>query len=139
MEKLFKQPNGKYCKINSRGEMVFFDYTEQDVIDMYIKKAKEEADKASSYKDIIKEIEHHESRGQAKAIGDDLLELMGFNKPYSEMVLFVPRQPTNTSYAPCDFTTYGKCPSCGRTVQDGMGHTDEKCPTCGQILKWKNT
>ena len=60
---------------------------------------------------------------------------MGFDRTYDELVKFIPRQPLNKAYAPCDFTTYAECPNCGTIVQDGIGHKDEKCK-CGQLLKW---
>ena len=65
-----------------------------------------------------------------------MLKEMGFDKPYNELVKFVPRRPQDTMYASCDFTTYGKCPNCGEKVQNGMRHRDEKCK-CGQLLDWE--
>lgn len=36
-----------------------------------------------------------------------------------------------------DCTTYGICPSCGKSVYNGIIGTQNKCPKCGQLLKWK--
>lgn len=137
MENLFKQPNGKYCSVNWRGELELFNRTEQEIIDMYIEKAKDIIKNAEQSEEIIKEIAHSESRGNQRAISDVQLEIMGFNKPYNEMAKYIPRKPINKNYASCDFATYAQCPNCSGRVQDGMGHTDETCPYCNQILKWK--
>ncbi len=65
------------------------------------------------------------------------LQAMGFDKPYKELIIYIPRKPVNTQYAGRDFTTYGRCPNCGNGVQDGMCGTDEKCARCRQLLKWR--
>ena len=69
-------------------------------------------------------------------IPDNVLREMGFDKTYMELLKYVPRKPVNQSYAPCDFTTYAKCPGCGGVVIDGMGGTNDKCSCCVQMLKW---
>lgn len=135
MKDLIKQPNGKYCKVDYRGKLSFFNYTEQDIIDMYIKQAKEDMENAEHFGKIIENIEYGDRCSVERTISDEHLESMGFDKTYDELVKFVPRKPLHQNYAPCDFATYGKCPNCGESVRDGMGHTDEKCK-CGQILKW---
>lgn len=135
MGELIKQPNGKYCKADYYGKAHFFNYTEQDIINIYIEKAKEDMKNAEHYGKLIEKIENGDNCRVQRTIFDEQLKLMGFDNSYNELVKFVPRRPINTSYAPCDFTTYGKCPSCGRTVQDGIDYTTEKCG-CGQILKW---
>ena len=132
---LIKQPNGKYCCLDWMGAVVFDNYTEQDVINMYIENAKKDIGKAKHYGEIIVRNEYGDSKGM-KMISDAQLESMGFDKPYKELVKFVPRKPINTQYASCDFATYGKCPNCGCGVRDGMGGTDEKCRVCGQLLRW---
>ena len=133
---LIKQPNGKYCSTDLRGEMNFFNYTEQDIMDMYIEKAKEDMNNAEHYGKLIERIENGEVCHVKRTISDEHLELMGFDRPYNELVKFVPRRPIGISYVSCDFATYGKCPNCRETVMDGMGHKDEKCRHCGQILQW---
>lgn len=136
MEKLIKQPNGKYCAIDYRGELKFFNYTEQNIIDMYIENANSDMESAEHFGEIIKRIEYGDICHVNRTIDDKCLELMGFNQPYNELVKFIPRKPINTQYASCDFATYGKCPNCGKSVRDGMGGKDEKCGSCGQLLKW---
>jgi hypothetical protein len=136
MRDLIKQPNGKYCSVDYHGELDFFDYTEEDIIDIYIEKAKEAIKNAKHYGKIIERIEQGERCRTPRTVGDEHLEFMGFDKPYNELVKFIPRRPECTSYAGCDFTTYGKCPNCGESVQNGIGFTDEKCKNCGQLLEW---
>lgn len=132
---LIKQPNEKYCCLDWMGAVVFDNYTEQDVINMYIENAKKDIGKAKHYGEIIVQNERNDCKGM-KRINDDQLKSMGFDKSYNELVKFVPRKPVNTHYASCDFATYGKCPTCGGSVRDGMGGKDEKCQSCGQLLKW---
>lgn len=133
---LIKQPNGKYCDIDYQGRVKFLNYTEQDIIDMYIEKAKEYINNAEHYGKIIENIECGDSCRIERTIYDEHLELMGFNNPYSELVKLVPRRPMNQSYASVDFAIYGMCPCCGGTVQNGMGGKDDSCKNCGQVLKW---
>lgn len=124
---LIKQPNGKYCIVNYSGEVSRYNLVEQDIINMYIEDAKACIGAAKHYVELI---------AKTDEISDDVLKEMGFDRPHNELVKYVPRKPTNQSYAPCDFTTYGKCPNCGETVMDGIGGKDEKCRNCGQMLKW---
>ena len=133
---LIKQPNGKYCSADYRGEVEFFNYTEQDIIDMYIEKAKEDIRNAEHFGALIEKIENGDICRVKRNIFDKELKLMGFDKPYNELVKFVPRRPINQTYASCDFATYGKCPNCSVSVQNGIGGKDEKCRNCGQLLKW---
>ena len=133
---LIKQPNGKYCSADYRGEVKFLNYTEQDIINMYIETAKEDIKNAEHYGKLIEKIEYGECCRVRRNISDKDLKSMGFDKSYNELVKFVPRRPTSQFYASCDFATYGKCPNCGGSVRDGMGHKDEKCGKCGQLLKW---
>ena len=132
---LIKQPNEKYCIVNYSGDVVHYNLTKQDIINMYIEDAKACIGAAKHYGKIIEETVNVYN-GQTCDIPDDMLEKMGFDKSYDELVKFVPRKPINTQYAPCDFTTYGRCHNCGKSVQDGMGGRDDKCRNCGQLLKW---
>ena len=133
---LIKQPNEKYCIVNYAGEVVRYNLTEQDIIDMYIEDAKAHIGASEHYGSLIKRTVGTGFVESTHEISSDVLKEMGFNKTYNELLKFVPRKPINQSYAGCDFTTYGKCPNCGNTVTDGMGGTDEKCRGCGQLLKW---
>lgn len=124
---LIKQPNEKYCILNYCGDVVRYNLTEQDIIDMYIKDAKASMGAAKHYGELITQIN----------CGDDnVLKEMGFDKPYNELIKFVPRKPIHQHYVSCDFATYGVCPNCGEGVRNSMGGTDAKCRNCGQILKW---
>ena len=136
MKNLIRQPNGKYCSADYRGQVEFFNYTEQDIINMYIEKAKEDIKNAEHYGKLIERIENGDVCRVRRNIADKDFKLMGFDKPYNELVKFVPRRPINTQYVSCDFATYGKCPSCGGSVRVGMGGKDEKCSSCDQLLKW---
>lgn len=135
MVELIKQPNGKYCAMNTFGELIFSNYTEQDIIDYYLERIKKDIENANHYGEIIKNIESYHFYNGKRKINDKELESMGFDKSYKELVKFIQRKPLEQSYVSCDFTTYAKCPNCGGRVQNGIGHTDEKCK-CGQLLKW---
>lgn len=133
---LIKQPNGKYCSLDHYGRANFTNYTEQDVINMYIASAKKDMYNAEHFGKIVEHMTSGKMLKAERVITDKVLESMGFDKPYNELAKFVPLRPTSQQYASCDFTTYGKCPNCGGSVQDGMGGRDEKCRSCGQLLKW---
>ena len=134
MVDLIKQPNGKYCSIDWTGTIMFDNYTEEEIINAYIKQAKEDIKNAKHFTEIIIEAEYADRTGR-EVISDEKLRAMGFDQTYNELVKFIPREPTNQQYASCDFATYGKCPNCGNSVMNGMGHTDKHCK-CGQVLKW---
>lgn len=136
MKFLIKQPNGKYCSADYQGRVDFYNYTEEDIINIYIEKAKDDMKNAEHYGKLIERVENGDSCRVERTISDEHLELMGFDKPYNELVKFVPRQPLNQRYASHDFTTYAKCPNCGGRVQNGMGYKDDKCKNCDQLLKW---
>ena len=129
---LIKQPNGKYCIVGYDDEITKYNLNEQDIINMYIEDAKAHIGAAEPYGNLIAKMVHFD---RIRNIPDDTLKKMGFNKTYKELLKFVPLRPYNSKYAHCDFTTYGKCPSCGNVVMNGMMRTDESCE-CGQLLKW---
>lgn len=70
-------------------------------------------------------------------ITDDELKEIGSEKTIDELRKYIPLRPAYQSYDSHGFTMHGKCPSCGKHVQDCWGHTDTKCDTCGQMLNWK--
>jgi hypothetical protein len=133
---LIKQPNGKYCIVDYAGEVRRYNLTEQDIINMYIEDAKACIGTAEHCGNIIAKTVSSGYNERTNAIPNGILKEMGFDKTYNELIKFVPRKPTNQQYASCDFATYGKCPSCGKSVRDGIGGKDEKCNGCGQLLKW---
>lgn len=137
MKNLIKQPNGKYCISNYDKGIEKYNLTEQDVINMYIEEAKVHISVAEHYSNIIKRTVGYGYDEPLNKISDDVLNEMGFDKTYDELIKFVPRKPKNQDYVGHDCTTYGKCPNCGKTVQNGMGGKDEKCRSCGQMLNWK--
>jgi hypothetical protein len=134
MKKFFKQPNGLYCYFSYNG-IEGFDLTEEDIKRIYVEEAEIEADeaikKAKNFGVIIEELLHRDTK-----CADEWLKQIGFTEPYETLIKYVPRKPTNQQYVGCDFTTYGKCPSCGERVQNCMGNGQEKCK-CGQRLKWE--
>lgn len=132
---LIKQPNEKYCIVNYSGDVVRYNLTEQDIVNMYIEDAKACIGAAEHYGNLIRRTVSSSYGEELNEISDDVLKAMGFGKTYKELLKFVPRNPTHQQYASCDFTTYGRCPNCGETVRDGMGWTDKNCK-CGQLLKW---
>ena len=133
---LIKQPNEKYCVVDYAGDVRHYNLTEQDIINMYIEDAKACIGTAEHYSNIIKKTVSYGYKETLNKIPDDVLNEMGFDKTYYELLKFVPRKAVDTSYYGRDCTTYGKCPNCGSSVQDGMGGTDKQCRYCGQILKW---
>ena len=135
VETLIKQPNEKYCIVDYAGSIRRYNLTEQDIINMYIENAKAHIGAAEHYGNLIAKTVSSYS-GKTNDIPNNILKKMGFDKTYDELVKFVPRKPIDTQYASCDFATYGKCPSCGRGVQNGIGFAEEKCRKCGQLLKW---
>lgn len=124
---LVRQPNGKFCSYDYGGSNKKLNLTEQDVIDLYIKMAKDEMDNAKHYGVLV----------ENGWVNDAQLKAMGSDKTFAELIKYVPCKPVNKKYVHCDFTTYASCPSCGNRVQDCMGRADEKCEECGQLLKWK--
>lgn len=134
MRDLIKQPNGKYCSVNMWGELEFFNLTEEEIINMYIEKAKANIVRAYNFGELIRQMENADNFNR-QTISDEQLKDMGYDKSFKELVKFIPRKPRDTRYVVCDFATYGKCPTCGEKVVDGMGYKDTKCK-CGQLLKW---
>ena len=126
---VIKQPNGKFCITKLNGDIDKMNLTEEEYIALTVEKAKERA---------RKELAGAESLGklvELEKVTDQQLKEMGSDKTFAELIIYIPREPVNQHCAGCDFTTYAKCPNCGREVQDGIGYKDKKCK-CGQVLKW---
>jgi len=136
MANLIKQPNGKYCSTDFCGRAYYVNYTEEDIINLYIENANKDMEKALHFGELIKCMESGKRLKAERIITDKTIKSMGFNAPYNELVKFIAREPLDEQYAPCDFTSYAKCPNCNNTVRNGMGWVDEKCGKCGQLLKW---
>ena len=125
---IFIQANGKICCVEY--STLICNLTEQEYIEYEKKKAEEKA---------LEKLKNPGTIGnilQYRPISDKQLKDMGYEKTYEEMMKYVPKRVESCSYSGRDCTTYGKCPTCGASVQDGIGHTDEKCSKCGQMLKW---
>ena len=133
---LIKQPNEKYCIVDYAGDVRRYNLTEQDIINMYIEDAKACIGAAEHFSNLIKRTVSSGFEETLNRISDNVLNEMGFDKTYDELLRFVPRKVKNESYCGHDCTSYAKCPNCGSGVQDGMGGTDKQCRSCGQILKW---
>ena len=133
---LFKQPNGKYCIVNY-GEIKHYNLTPEAVTELYVKEAQEEAEhsvkNAFGFGKIIENFLHFQRPNTASR--ENILKEMGFEIPYEELTKYVPQKPISPNYSSCNFATYGKCPNCHATVENGIGFKQEKCD-CGQMLDW---
>ena len=126
---IFIQPNGKICVVEL-GRLVH-NLTEQEYIEYEKKKAAEKALEKLKTPNTIGDVLKY------RPISDEQLKEMGYDKTYEEMMKHIPKRVEQCSYSGRDCTTYGKCPTCGASVQDGIGLTNEQCPKCGQILDWR--
>lgn len=127
---VIKQPNGNYCYFGYNGRMIK-NLSEIDYLLLRAKEAKDAAKKeldncSNSPADLIKYIK----------VSDEDLKAMGYEKTYDEMLKYIPKRVTNSSYYGRDCTTYGRCPTCDAPVQNGMGGTDKVCRKCNQVLEW---
>lgn len=126
---LIKQPNGKICVCSYDGTVEKMNLTEDEYVEYCIELAKEESKKN------LDSIQNFGKLIEKQKVTEEQLKEMGSDKPLSELLKFVPRNPLNTQYIPVNFETQGICPNCGKFVVNGMGGTDKKC-SCGQILLW---
>ena len=122
---LIKQPNGKYCSVNYDGNFIFNNYTEEEIVKMYIVMANDDMENSEHYGVIVERFLNNN-----KEMNNDLLKYLGFEQSWEELIKHIPRMPLN-------ITIYAKCPACGKMVVDGIGETDKKCRHCGQMLKWE--
>ena len=89
---VIKQPNGNYCYFGYNGKMIK-NLSEIDYLLLRAKEAKdaakEELDNCSnSPADLIKYIK----------VSDEDLKAMGYEKTYDEMLKYIPKRVTNSSY-----------------------------------------
>ena len=126
---LIKQPNGKYSYM--KDDKIITNLLADDYVSIKKQEAKTRA---------IKELQEC-SDSPVYLIenynpSDEELKSMGYEKTYDEMIKYIPKKVTHRSYSGRDCTEYGKCPTCGNPVMDGIGHTDKVCRNCNQTLKW---
>ena len=126
MIRIAKQPNGKYC-IWYDGQ-IHINQSENDYYNFALDEAKIKLSTPGFIDGVNTIIENVKDNNQLKE--------MGFEKPHSELIKFIPKRVTSTSYNPRDCETVGRCPNCNEFVYDGYGGTDEVCKKCGQHLKW---
>ena len=133
-----KQPNGKYCFVQSFAKITEYNLTEEDIVDKYVQSAKADAEKALKEAKqsgaIIADISPKYYKNEDEI--DKILGKIGFERPYRELIKYVPLKPLNQRYIHNDFVTYAQCPNCDMRVANGIGYEDEKCQHCGQMLKW---
>lgn len=127
---IIKQPNGKFCITKLNGDIEKMNLTEEEYIALVAERAKEQAKKD------LADAENLGKLVELEKVTDQQLKEMGSDRTLAELIIYVPREPKDKHYAGCDFTTYAKCPNCGKKVQDGIGYKDKKCK-CGQVLKWE--
>ena len=134
---IIKQTNGKYL-IYDFGRGVKINYSQDDIIDIYIERAKEQAKKDMEEAKGLDYILKSEIEWDNTIITEKDLQEMGINIPKSELIKKVPLKPQNKQYISCDFTTWAKCPNCNAKVYDSIGGTQTKCSECGQMLDWSD-
>ena len=129
---LIKQPNGKYCYVNPSNLTMAINLTKEEYKEMRIAQTIMQVENElhegnlSPIVDLIK----------YRKVSDEQLKSMGYEKTYEEMCKYIPKRVVNSRYYGRDCTSYGKCPTCGAPVQDGIGGTDKVCKKCNQVLKW---
>lgn len=126
--RIAKQPNDKYCIWDRNGKL-HINQTEADYYDFILEEAKQRFSNPDYFEGIDAIINN--------VSDNNLLKQMGFDKPHSELMKYIPKLVTGQSYIPRDCETVGKCPNCGSTVYNGYGGTDLECKSCGQHLKWR--
>lgn len=126
---LIRQPNDKLCLCDEHGRIIEMNLTENDYIEYCATKAKEfvkNEDNIKHFGELIK----------MKTVSDIQLKKMGSDKPFKELIKYIPENPVDTHYIEINFETIGKCPNCGADVVNGIGGKDAKCKKCEQMLKW---
>lgn len=134
---IIKQTNGKYL-IYDYGKEIKVNYSEDDIINVYIEKAKKQAKKDMNEANGLDYLLKYEIERDNTIITEKNLQEIGINIPKSELVKKVPLKPKNKQYIGCDFTTWAKCPNCDSKVYDSIGGTQTECHECGQLLDWSN-
>jgi hypothetical protein len=134
---IIKQTNGKYL-IYDFGRGVKINYSQEDIIDTYIERAKEQAKKDMEEANGLDYILKSEIECDNTIIAEKDLQEMGINISKDELIKKVPLKPKDKQYIGCDFTTWAKCPNCNAKVYDSISGTQTKCSECGQMLDWKS-
>ena len=126
---LIRQPNGKLCLCDWRGKVEMMNLTEEDYVEYCANKAREFVNDKANIKNFGELI-------RLQKVTDEELKEMGSDKTYAELLKYVPLEPNDQHYVSVNCATYGKCPTCGESVQDGIGLTHHQCPKCNQRLEW---
>lgn len=126
MIRVAMQPNGLYCAFTIDGPK--YNLTEEDYYDLALQEIKDNF-KGKDYVEGINSI-------ISKVSDDTILVEMGFDKPHTELVKYLPRKVIFQSYNQRDCETVGKCPACKSIVTNGIAGKDIECPNCHQILEW---
>lgn len=83
---IFKQPNGKYCVVETYD--LLHNLTEEEFIEYEVNKAKENAkfklQNLNNINDVLK----------YRKITDKQLKEMGYDKTYAEMMKYIPKKVT---------------------------------------------
>jgi hypothetical protein len=132
---LIKQPNGKYLTY-SLFRKTTINLTEQDVINIYVKEAEEQAKRDMQEAHGLDCVLKDELKFGKQYLTERNLRDMGINLSKSELLKRVPLVPKNQKYFGCNFETVGECPSCGNKVVNGIGFKETKCRKCTQMLDW---
>lgn len=135
---IIKQTNGKYLVWNYADDSIKINLSNEDITNIYIQRAKEQAEKDMQEAKGLDCVLKHEIKYGTPKISEKDIQEMGINISKTELIKKVPLKPKNEQYIGCDFTTWAKCPNCNAKVYDSIGGTQTKCSECGQMLDWKS-
>lgn len=135
---IIKQTNGKYLVWNYADDSIKINLSNEDIINIYIQEAKEQAEKDMQKAEGLDYLLKHEIGYGEPKISDEQLKEMNINIPKSELTKKIPLIPKDKEYIGAAFATYAKCPSCNSKVYSGIMGQDAECDNCGQMLDWKS-